>query len=228
MADPTALSVEDQLTDLDSRLVQKHGTQLLALADEDATFPDQFFEADTATPALIRPKVLPAAFRPMGYITTDGISESNDVSNTDTNMVQDIEPVRSDIDSMTKTLQVTFGEASGYTKALYAGLRIAEFPADKAAAWAQAYGKRTQRPYYRLLILTQDGVGENAIYRVEFAFRAKVTDLGDRTLNRTDPETTQFTFTCYKDQAVGASKYDASTGADMGLPPSVTAALAAA
>ncbi|PZP70634.1 MAG: hypothetical protein DI592_22290, partial [Stenotrophomonas maltophilia] len=39
------------------------------------------------------PTALPEYFRQMGYITTAGVTQGNDVSSTDTNMDQDVEPV---------------------------------------------------------------------------------------------------------------------------------------
>lgn len=230
MADvtPTALSVEEQLDVVDSSLVQKHGAQIMAIADYSAVPPESFFTKQALEDGgLILPNVLPSAYRNMGYITTDGIQESTDVSTSDVQAVQTIETVRSDIDALTKTLQVTFLEVSGLTKSLWAGLPVVRWPADKRAPWAVAHGRRSNWPYYRIFILTQDGAGEDAKYRVEHAYRAKVTDLGDRTLNRTDPETHQFTFTCFRDDAVGMSKYEADAFANADQLPATPAALLA-
>ena len=200
-------TVADQLDDRNS-LIRKHGTQLMAIADYETPVPSAFWSTDTTTTpgkVLTLPAVLPEGFRNLGYITTDGISESRDVGSSDLNMVQDIEPVRSDIDSLTRTLQVTFGESSSWTKALAHNKPVRDWPATRSSSFEFYDGEESEFPYYRILILTQDGVGAGAVYRVEFAYRAKVTDMGDRTLNRTDAEMTQRTFTCYKDEVVGRS-----------------------
>lgn len=200
-------TVADQLVDNNSQ-IRKHGTQLMAIADGSAAVPSSFWSIDTTTRAgktLVLPNLLPAGYVNMGYITTDGISESRDVGSSDLNMVQDIEPVRSDIETLTRTLQVTFGESSSWTKALAHNIPVKDWPATKSSSFAYHDGAVNEFPYYRILILTQDGVGDAAVYRVEFAYRAKITDMGDRTLNRTDAETTQRTFTCYRDEVVGKS-----------------------
>jgi hypothetical protein len=204
-------TVADMLAD-DNRLIRKHGTQFLAIADFSDPIPATWFTAGL-------PTALPAAYRNMGYISTDGVQESNDIGASDVNAVQDLDPVRSDVDSRSKTLQVTFLEASGYTMGLAHWLPVDEWPTDKTAAWEFHDGERTDAPYYRLALFTQDGVGDDAVYRVEFAYRAKVTDMGDRTLNRTDAESLQFTFTCYKDPVVGRTTTKASTAAVAAVTP---------
>lgn len=203
-------TVSSMLAD-DNRLVQKHGTQILAIADYSAAVPTSWFAAPT-TGGLVLPNALPAGYKNMGFITTDGITESNDVSTSDVMMVQSIEPVRSDIDSITKTLGVTFGESSAWTQALAQQIPVGQWPADKTAAWEYHDGGRTEFPYYRLFILTQDGEGDGAIYRAEYAYRAKITDRGDRTLQRSDAEQIELTFTCYVDPVAGRSYTKASTG----------------
>lgn len=215
MADvtPTALPVADQLDD-DNRFVRKHGTQILAIADYSTPVPTGWFEnAVDGQGAVIGqiPKILPTGYKNMGYISTDGIQESTDVSSSEVNAVQDLEPIRSDIDGISGTIQVTLLEMSGWVKALGANLPVAQWPVTKSAAWEFHRGEISDFPYYRLLILTQDGVGRDAVYRVEFAYRAKVTDIGDKTLNRTDAEMMQRTFTLYRDPVVKRSKTEAQT-----------------
>jgi hypothetical protein len=210
---PTALPVADQLDD-DNRFVRKHGTQILAIADYSAAVPAAWFEnvvdGQGAVVGQI-PKVLPTGYKNMGYISTDGIQESTDVSNSEVQAVQDLEPIRSDIDSITGTLQVTLLEMSSWVKALAFNYPVSQWPANKAAAWEFHRGAVSEFPYFRLFILTQDGVGLDAVYRVEFAYRAKVTDIGDRTLNRSDAEMMQRTFTLYKDKVTGRTKTEAQT-----------------
>lgn len=179
----------------DNRLVTKHGRQMLAIADY-STPPLATLFTETGDPTA-----LPTAFRQMGYITTDGVKQGNDVSSNDLNMVQDIDPVRSDIESITRTIGVTFGEASSWVNALLHGLPVSQWPAKKTDAWDFEFGEVADPPFYRLLFLSQDGSGDQAKYRVEQAYRAKITNLGERTLNRADAEQFEFTFGLYKDPA---------------------------
>lgn len=214
MADPTALSVADQLDD-DNRFVRKHGTQILAIADYSTPVPDKWFRdvfaADGTTVVGQLPSKLPPGYKNMGYISTDGIQESTDVSSSGVMAVQDTDEIRNDVDSETGTLQVTLLEMSAWVKALAFDKPVSEWPATKAEAWEFHRGASAEKPYYRLFILTQDGIGLDAVYRVEFGYRAKVTDKGDRTLNRSDAEMMQRTFQLFKDRAVNRTKTEAQT-----------------
>lgn len=203
---PTAATVKDQLDD-NNDLVRKHGTQLLAIADYSTPVPEAFYEdvtTGTGANAVKRrlPKLLPEGYLNMGYITTDGIQNSDDVSTNDVQAVQDLTPVRTDVDGVTKTLQVAFLEASGWTHALAAGLPVSEWPTDKAGEWEFHEGDKDDFPEYRILVLTQDKTGDKRWFRVEYAYKAMVTDIADRTLSRSDAETIGRTFTCFKDPEV--------------------------
>lgn len=190
----------------DNRLVLKHGNKILALADYDQPPVEELFtSAGEPTP-------LPAYFRQMGYVTTDGVTQGNDVSSTDTNMDQDVEPVRSDTESIARTLAATFGEANAWVNALYHGLPVSEWAESKTDPWDFSFGEVTDPPFYRLLMLTQDGTGSQTKYRVEQAYRAKVTNLGERTLSRADAEGFQFTFGLYKDPATNLTYRRAQNG----------------
>lgn len=195
----------------DNRLIRKHGTQILALADYATPVPTGWFAAPDAN-GLVLPNALPTGYFNMGFITTDGIVMSSDVSQSTVNMVQELSVVRSDIDSITESLAVTFGEASAWTMALAHGLPCSAWPTDKTKAYEFHSGVVSEFPYYRGLVLTQDGTGTDAFYRVEFAYRMQVSDMGDRTLNRTDAEGIDRTFTLLKDPITNKVKTTASTG----------------
>lgn len=190
----------------DNRLVTKHGNQLLAIMDYSTPpLATLFTEAG-------EPTALPTTARQMGYITTDGVKQGNDVSSNDLNMVQDLDPVRSDIESVARTIGVTFGEASSWVNALLHGLPVSEWPEKKTDAWDFEFGEVADPPFYRLLFLSQDGIGDQIRYRVEQAYRVKVTNLGERTLNRADAEQFEFTFGLYKDPATNKTLRRASDG----------------
>lgn len=197
--------VTDNL-ETDNRLVLKHGNKILALADYDTAPVENLFTAGG------EPTPLPPGFRQMGYVTTDGVTQGNDMSSTDTNMDQDIEPVRSDIESVTRTLGVTFGESNAWVNGLYHGLPVSEWADNKSDPWDYSFGEVEDPPFYRLLLLTQDGTGSQTKYRVEQAYRAKVTNLGERTLSRADAEGFQFTFGLYKDPATNLTYRRAQNG----------------
>lgn len=179
--------------------VRKWGTQILAVMAPDATVPTEWFGATDYLP------ILPVAAKQMGYITTDGIGQEDSISNEGTNMLQTLEQVRSDLTGIEKSLTVAFGEDNAFVQALWHGVPFEDWPATADGAWEFADGEISQYPYYRLIVLGQDGVGSQARYRVEFAYRATVTAKTGRTMNRTDAETYGFTFGLFRDKAANRS-----------------------
>lgn len=198
MAD-TPTEVSAILND-DNTQVRKWGTQLLAVADYSTPMPEKFFDEATG-----KPLKLPDGFKILGYITTDGQQMSRSIESSDTNMVQDLEPVRTDMTGRTRTLHANFGESNAWVKGLAHGQPVSQWPADKDADWDYSDGEITDMPYYRLVSLFQDGVGDQAKYRVVAGYRVKVTDQGDQTLNRSDSEVEDVTFGFYKDPESGIS-----------------------
>lgn len=199
-------AVKDMLKVNDNN-VRKWGDQLFFLLPPDADVKDHvWFDPATRLPAL------PAGAIDLGYITTDGISNEDSISSENTQMLQSLEPVRTDLTGIEKTLTVAFGEDNGGVQALYHGKPFEEFPADPAAPWIFDDGEISQYPYYRLGWIGQDGVGDMARYRVEFAYRATVTAKEARTANRTDAETYGFTFGLFKDPELKKSFTRAQNG----------------
>ena len=219
------MAVETPIEDLakilgdNNTLVHKWGTQLLALADYSTPMPAKFF--DTATG---KPLTLPEGFKILGYITTDGQQSSRSIESSDTNMVQDLEPVRTDMTGRTRTLHVNFGESNAWVKGLAHGKPVSAWPAAKDADWEYTDGEVTDMPYYRLLTIAQDGVGDDATYRIQAGYRVKVTDQGDQTLNRSDVEVEDTTFGFYKDPASGKTFTEAQSKAKKAVGHSVSPA----
>lgn len=194
------------ITNTNNKMVRKWGTQLLAVADYSTAMPASFFDTDG------RPAALPNGFKVLGYITTDGITVSRSIDSEDTNMVQDLEPVRSDVTGRTRTLKCTFGEMNAWVKALAHGVPVAQWPENKDGDWEYTDGKIADFPYLRVIIIMQDGVGDDARYRVEAAYRAKISDQGDVTKNRSDAEGEDTTFTCFRDPVTDKSYYEGEHG----------------
>lgn len=191
------------MTATDNRFVRKWGNKLFAIGDYGvakmpAAFAD-FFGTDKL------PKAPPTGMLTMGYITTDGIKVGRDVSSTETEMDQDLEPVREDIEKMAGTLSLTFGESNAWTNALYHGLPVAKWAAKRTSAWSFSDGDLEALPDYVGLIIAQDGVGANAAYRIEAAYRLKPNNFGERQLARRSTEGFEFGFKVLKDPAIGKS-----------------------
>lgn len=182
--------------------VRKHATMIIAIADYSTPAPEKFFGEDGL------PCKLPDGYKQLGYVTTKGVVEKRSVKTDDTTMLQDLEPVRSDLSSSTRQIDVTFGEANAYTEALRAGLPVAAWPESKdSKTWSYTEHGLSQLPLYRIYLIAQDGVGADAVYRVEFAYKATITGFGDRTLDRADTEDLGFTFDVLTDERTG-KQYD--------------------
>lgn len=193
--------------------IRKWGTQLCFLQAPDATVPTSFFGASDFLP------VLPSGALQMGYITTDGIGQEDSISSENTQMLQSLEPVRADLSGIEKTLTVAFGEDNAYVQALWHGVPFEDFPTDAAASWIFDDGDIAQYPYYRLGVIMQDGVGSQARYRFEYAYRATVTAKTARSANRADAETYGFTFGLFKDPIVKKSFTRAQNGPTYNVAP---------
>lgn len=186
--------------------VRKWGTQLFFLMAPDAPVPASWFGETDHLP------ILPPEAIQMGYITTDGISSEDSISTEPTNMLQTLEAVRFDLTGIEKSLSVAFGEDNGFVQALWHGVPFEEFPTDAAAPWIFDDGEISQYPWYRAGWLGQDGVGDQARYRVEFGYRATLTAKESRSANRSDPETYGFTFGLTKDPVIKKSFTRAQNG----------------
>lgn len=186
----------DDLIVKDDLNVRKWGTQLFFIQHPAAPIPDAFFGLD-------RLPILPDGALQLGYITTDGISQEDSISSEPTQMLQSLEPVRTDLTGIEKSITVTFGEDNAFVQALWHGTPFEDFPETANGPWLFDDAGVSDYPYYRLGWIGQDGVGDQARYRVEYAYRAKVTAKTARSANRSDPETYGFTFGLFKDPISG-------------------------
>ena len=154
-----------------------------------------------------KPKAFPAGVKELGYVTTDGFTAGRSISTSDTNMLQSKGPVRSDVDSITHTIKFALGEANNFVNALYHGLTVASFGANKDGAWIYSDDEVSgaYENEYVLWLYFVDGSGSRAVYRGEVGYRVKITAVDDRSLKRTDPEVFGFTFGAYGDPVTGKS-----------------------
>lgn len=197
---------------LNNKRVRKWGRMLLAIADDTTAIPSEFFGEDHL------PIALPAGYKDMGFISTDGITETDSLTSEGTTMLQSLEEVRNDLTGRVQTLALAFGESNAWTNALAHGRPVSEWAEDRDAPWIFDDGELSDWPYYRLFLIGQDGVGPSAIYKVEFAYSAKITAKTDRVKNRSTPETIGFTFGLYKDPVVDKSFTRAENGPSMNPP----------
>lgn len=171
------------------------------------TTPATLFDAATH-----KPKAFPTGVKELGYITTAGVVDAKSASSTNTTMLQSLFPVRTDLESIEKTMQAAFGESNAWTNALYHGIPLEDWPEEKDAAWHYSDGLTTDFPWLVLWMQSVDGVGAQAIYRYEIGHRVKISTFENRTMNRTDPETFGFTFGLFIDDVTGLAHTRAEDG----------------
>ena len=179
--------------------VRKWRRMLLALADEDATIPESFFDGVTHLPIAV-----PAGHKELGFVTTDGVTVADSISSENSTMLQSLTPVRRDLTGREQSLTVQFGEQNAWVNALAHGLPVADWPTEKDGPWLFDDGEVTDWPFYRLLLIGQDGTGAKAIYRVEYGYKAGITAKADRGMG-TSNEVTGVTFGLYLDDVVAKS-----------------------
>lgn len=187
--------------------ISDYGVPTITVPGDAKTNPGDYFDKTT-----YKPKAFPTGVKELGYITTAGITDAKSISSNSTTMLQSLTPVRSDLESIEKTLQGVFGESNAYTNALYHGLPVSQWPADKDAAWAYSDGAASAFPYYTLWLQGVDGVGAQSIYRYEIGYRCTITAIENRVLNRSDPEGFGFTFSLFADPVTGLSHSRAEDG----------------
>lgn len=192
--------------------VHKWGTIVFAIADETTAMPAAFFGVD------YKPIALPSGFKDLGFITTDGVTAADSISVEPTTMLQDLEPVRTDLTGREMSLSVVFGESNAWVQGLFHGLPVADWPADRDSAWDYSDEGATDFPYYRVLLFMQDGVGDKALYRVEGGWKAKVTSKTDRALGRGNPETYGVTFKLFRDEVDDITYRRAEDGPSLHSP----------
>lgn len=202
-------AVENILT-VNENAIRKWGKQLLAIADYDTAAPSSFFGGDTL------PIALPTGHKDLGFLTTDGITVADSLSTEATQMLQSLEAVRNDVTGREQSLTGVFGEANAWVNAMYHGLQVADWPADRDGPWEFTDVGITDTPYYRILLYGQDGVGSQAVYRVEYAFKAKITAKTDRALQRSGEESFGFTWTLFRDPLLDKTLYRGQNGPGMG------------
>ncbi|MFM9589734.1 hypothetical protein ACKI1J_15585 [Streptomyces scabiei] len=124
------------------------------------------FAADASADAVTDPfdvdgvlQTLPAGYVPVGFTTTDGVTFSGDLSNSDVESGQSASPTRSDVESDTQTAQWVPQETNAAAVALYENLPLSgggALPVLGTAAWTWSRPKTPPTRYRRLLFIAED------------------------------------------------------------------------
>lgn len=161
-----------------------------------------------AVPAIIDLAPLPTEYDDLGWLSTDGMQFSRDVTSSEVTSFGSVSPTRTDITADTTTLTVTAHE----TKLLSIGLATgADLSAIQAAFQTGevsiAKPTRPKSKHYRVLSLAVDQGDAGEIYIARFLPRAKVTSYAEQSFaGGDDPITWGVTFTGEEDSDLGYSE----------------------
>lgn len=173
------------------------------------------FAADASAPGVSSPfdndgvlQTLPAGYVPVGFTTTDGVTFSGDLSNSDVESGQSASPTRSDVETDTTTAQWVPQETNAAAVALYENLPLSgagSLPSLGSAAWSWSRPKTPPTRYRRLLFIAEDlnkSTGE-PIYVVRHFPSALRSGREDEQWTRTAEISRGVTYQAYVDDVLG-------------------------
>lgn len=124
------------------------------------------FAADASAPAVTNPfdvegilQTLPAGYVSVGFTTTDGVTFSGDLSNSDVESGQSSSPTRSDVETDIRTAQWVPQETNAAALALYENLPLSgagALPEIGTAAWTWSRPLTPPTLYRRLMFIAED------------------------------------------------------------------------
>lgn len=173
------------------------------------------FAADASAASVSTPfdnggvlQALPAGYVPVGFTTTDGVTFSGDLSNSDVESGQSASPTRSDVETDTATAQWVPQETNAAAVALYENLPLSgagALPDIGTAAWTWSRPKTPPTRYRRLLFIAEDlnkSTGQ-AIYIVRHFPSALRSGREDEQWQRTAEISRGVTYQAYVDDVLG-------------------------
>ncbi|MDX2802377.1 phage tail tube protein [Streptomyces scabiei] len=173
------------------------------------------FAADASAAAVTNPfdndgvlQTLPSGYVPVGYTTTDGVTFSGDLSNSDVESGQSASPTRSDVETDTQTAQWVPQETNAAAVALYENLPLSgsgALPTLGSAAWTWSRPKTPPTLYRRLLFIAEDlnkATGQ-PLYIVRHFPSALRTGREDEQWTRTSEISRGVTYQAYVDDVLG-------------------------
>ncbi len=172
--------------------------------------------------------LLPSGMDDLGWLSTDGVAFSRDVSTSDVQSWGSVTPTRSDITSDTSTMAVTAQETKLLTIGLATGADLAGItPAAQTGEVSIEKPARPASKNYRALSLAVDIGDGGEIYLARFFPRAKVTNYAEQSHGGgDDPVNWGVTLTGEEDSTLGYSERWLFGGAgwnfllaDMGFTP---------
>lgn len=173
---------------------------------------------------------LPVGFMPLGNLSGDGITWAREVETSGITSLGSVEPTRSDIRSVTNTVQLTAQETNRLTIESTLNVDLSTLVPKVGGEVTFEEPNRPKSKYYRLLGLAVDDGDAGEIYIGRLMPRVKMTETGDQVWSDGDDGMVrEMTFQSFKDAEAGFSARHFFGGpgwaallADMGFLPAAT------
>ncbi|CED90621.1 hypothetical protein [Actinomyces succiniciruminis] len=180
-------------------LVRKTKGALMFLAPTSAALPEKLMETPTS---LVQ---LPTEWWPVGLVTPDGYTFAADTSTEDVEALGYIEPVRSDITQVAKSIQVTVYETlKKNLQQLIYGVDLSSATQDPTTGevhWDEAPVPAQEE--FRALIVSQDGpASDNWLVGKGYPL-VKLAEVPEETWNSSDAVQLQLTLNVFTDTTLG-------------------------
>ncbi|MFF2640314.1 phage tail protein [Streptomyces niveus] len=191
-----------ELADLRTSLIRKALRYAVFAADADADAVANPFD-----PAGLL-QTLPTGYLPVGFTTTDGLTFSGDMSNSDVESGQSSSPTRSDVETDIQTAAWVPQETNAAAVSLFENLPLSgvgSLPAMGTAAWTWARPLVPPTLYRRLVFIAEDlnKTTGNPLYIVKHFPSALRSAREDEQWTRTAEISRGVTYQAYVDETVG-------------------------
>ena len=180
-------------------LVRKTKGALMFLAPTSAALPESLMSGPAELAAL------PSAWWPVGLVTPDGYTFAADTTTEDVEALGYIEPVRSDITKVAKSIQVTVYETlKRNVQQLIYGVDLSSVTQDTTTGeihWDEAPVPMQEE--FRALVVSQDGPASDQWLVGKGYPLVKLAEVPEETWNASDAVQLQLTLNVFTDTTLG-------------------------
>lgn len=165
-----------------------------------------------ATGAL---QTIPTDYLPVGLVTPDGYTFGGDTNTGNVDAMGYTAPVRTDIESQTRTVQFTALETWKRNLAeLRYGMDLSAVTQATTTSGEITFDHpaRPLQRYYRLLVIGKDGSGTGEWFRGKWFPRVSVTSFPEEVWSATTPDQAQIQLSTYVDDVIGTGERDFIAG----------------
>lgn len=158
---------------------------------------------------------MPAGFESLGWLSSDGATESGDISTTDITGWGSAAPLRTDVTEATATLGVSMLESKRLAREVYDSIDLSAVSVSAAGEAKYEIQAQPDVKFWRALVISVDGVGANRRYWATAYHKVSVTGREDFVnANGDDPAARGVTLTAVPDDVTGtlATKFEFGPG----------------